>query len=102
MEVCDSDMKKLIRQDVQLEQRHIVTLLYNLLVGLKYVHSAGVYHRDLKPANCLVNQNCSVKICDFGLARAVGVRSDLPSSPRDGVDNDEEGHGMPIVPHTQR
>ena len=47
---------------------HINTLLYNLLVGMKYLHSAGIYHRDLKPANCLVNQDCAIKICDFGLS----------------------------------
>jgi len=72
MELCDIDLKKLCRTDVTLEPLHINTILYNLLVGLKYLHSAGIYHRDLKPANCLVNQDCSVKICDFGLSRAVG------------------------------
>lgn len=41
----------------------------NFQRGLKYVHSAGVVHRDLKPSNILVNENCDLKICDFGLAR---------------------------------
>lgn len=72
MEICDSDMKKLCKANVTLSALHIDTLFYNMLVGLKYLHSAGIYHRDLKPANCLVNQNCSVKICDFGLSRAIG------------------------------
>mmetsp|Transcript_116188 Transcript_116188/g.369734 ORF Transcript_116188/g.369734 Transcript_116188/m.369734 type:complete len:456 (+) Transcript_116188:124-1491(+) len=72
MEICDSDLKKLCRTDVTLTPLHINTLLYNLLVGVKYLHSAGIYHRDLKPANCLVNQDCAVKICDFGLSRAIG------------------------------
>lgn len=43
--------------------------LYQLLRGLKYLHSANVLHRDLKPSNLLLNANCDLKICDFGLAR---------------------------------
>jgi len=47
-----------------------------LLCAVKYLHSANVIHRDLKPANVLVNEDCSVKICDFGLARSIsGVES---------------------------
>ena len=38
------------------------------------MHSAAILHRDLKPRNLLVNGNCDLKICDFGLARA-----DLPN-----------------------
>jgi mitogen-activated protein kinase 1/3 len=42
-----------------------------LLCAVKYLHSADVLHRDLKPANILVNEDCSVKVCDFGLARSI-------------------------------
>jgi mitogen-activated protein kinase 1/3 len=38
---------------------------------LKYLHSANVIHRDLKPANVLVNEDCTVQICDFGLSRSL-------------------------------
>ena len=51
-------------------------MVYNLLCAVKYLHSANVLHRDLKPANVLVNEDCSVKICDFGLARSIsGIES---------------------------
>ena len=48
---------------------HIQFILYQVLRGLKYIHSAEVLHRDLKPQNILVNSNLDVRICDFGLAR---------------------------------
>lgn len=51
-------------------------MVYNLICAVKYLHSANVLHRDLKPANILVNEDCSVKICDFGLARSIaGIES---------------------------
>jgi mitogen-activated protein kinase 1/3 len=34
------------------------------------MHESKVLHRDLKPANILLNEDCTVKVCDFGLARS--------------------------------
>ena len=39
--------------------------IYQVLRGLKYIHSANVIHRDLKPRNLLVNSNCDLKICQI-------------------------------------
>lgn len=38
---------------------------------MKYLHSAAVLHRDIKPGNILVNEDCSIRLCDFGLARSI-------------------------------
>jgi len=55
---------------------HIKTVVYNVVCAVKYVHSADVLHWDLKPANILINEDCTVKLCDFGLARSIaGVES---------------------------
>jgi mitogen-activated protein kinase 1/3 len=43
--------------------------MYQLLRGCLYIHSSNIIHRDLKPSNLLLNKNCDLKICDFGLAR---------------------------------
>ena len=80
MEYCQSDAKKLVKSATHLQLPHIQLLMYNLLCGVKYMHSAEVIHRDLKPANILLNEDCTVKICDFGLARSVaGVETPFKS-----------------------
>ncbi|KAL6506331.1 Mitogen-activated protein kinase 1 [Orobanche gracilis] len=68
-ELMDTDLHQIIRSNQGLSEEHCQYFLYQLLRGLKYIHSAGVIHRDLKPSNLLVNSNCDLKICDFGLAR---------------------------------
>ncbi|ELR50428.1 Mitogen-activated protein kinase 11, partial [Bos mutus] len=52
-----------------LSDEHVQFLVYQLLRGLKYIHSAGIIHRDLKPSNVAVNEDCELRILDFGLAR---------------------------------
>jgi mitogen-activated protein kinase 1/3 len=68
-ELMDTDLHQIIRSNHQLTDDHCRYFLYQLLRGLKYVHSANVLHRDLKPSNLLLNSNCDLKIGDFGLAR---------------------------------
>jgi mitogen-activated protein kinase 1/3 len=67
----DTDLYKLIMSPQFLTTAHIQTFLYQMLKGIKFLHSSSVIHRDLKPANILINEDCSLKICDFGLARIV-------------------------------
>jgi len=75
-EYLDTDLYKLILSEQFLTIPHIQRFLYQMLCGLKYMHSARVIHRDLKPANILLNEDCSLRICDFGLSRIIA-----PSAP---------------------
>ncbi|XP_010260161.1 PREDICTED: mitogen-activated protein kinase 3-like [Nelumbo nucifera] len=68
-ELMDTDLHQIIRSNQELSEEHCQYFLYQILRGLKYIHSASVIHRDLKPSNLLLNANCDLKICDFGLAR---------------------------------
>ena len=71
LEHVDMDLKTLLSQKSRFEDRHLTTIMYNLLCSLNFVHSANVIHRDIKPANLLITPNCTVKICDFGLSRTL-------------------------------
>eukprot|EP00049_Salpingoeca_infusionum_P023755 m.13773 g.13773 ORF g.13773 m.13773 type:complete len:535 (-) comp6011_c0_seq2:721-2325(-) len=68
LELMEIDLHRLLQRD-QLSPDHICYFTYQICRGLKYIHSANVLHRDLKPSNILVNTNCDLKICDFGLSR---------------------------------
>ena len=77
-ELMPTDLHEVIRSQ-DLSDAHCQYFMYQLLRGVKAMHSAGVLHRDLKPANLLVNDQCDLKICDFGLARADVNREDQHS-----------------------
>ncbi|ORY06303.1 Pkinase-domain-containing protein [Basidiobolus meristosporus CBS 931.73] len=76
-ELMEADLHQIIRSGQVLTDAHYQYFVYQILRGLKYIHSANVLHRDLKPGNLLVNADCELKICDFGLARGF---SDSPES----------------------
>jgi len=84
-ERMDTDLHQIIRSRQALSEDHYkffimqvslsshsnhAPLFAQALRGLMYLHSANIIHRDLKPSNLLLNQNCDLKIADFGLARS--------------------------------
>lgn len=72
LEYLPSDVKKIFRSTKKLEFSSIKRIIFQILLGLNYLKECNVLHRDLKPENVLVNDTLTeVKLCDFGLARAV-------------------------------
>lgn len=63
-----ADLNNIVKTQ-KLSDDHVQFLVYQILRGMKYVHSAGIIHRDLKPSNIAVNEDCELRILDFGLAR---------------------------------
>lgn len=74
-EYLDQDLKKLLDAYAGqgLDNATIKSYLYQLLKGVAHCHSHRVLHRDLKPQNLLINREGSLKLADFGLARAFGI-----------------------------
>ena len=84
-----------------------------MMTGIKYLHSCNVIHRDLKPANILVNEDCKLKICDFGLARVINQSSSIASKASTGTitgdsatatgdDAGDHGGESPMKPSAQQ
>ena len=71
MPYLDIDLYKVIRSGQELTDEHIQYMVYQILKGLKYLHSAGIVHRDLKPSNLLGTERTEIKMCDFGLSRKI-------------------------------
>ncbi|XP_020373305.2 mitogen-activated protein kinase 8 isoform X2 [Rhincodon typus] len=71
MELMDANLCQVIQ--MELDHERMSYLLYQMLCGIKHLHSAGIIHRDLKPSNIVVKADCTLKILDFGLARTAGT-----------------------------
>lgn len=65
-------MHAVIRANI-LQDVHKKYVLYQILKGLKYMHTGDLIHRDLKPSNILLDSDCLAKLADFGLARSVAT-----------------------------
>jgi mitogen-activated protein kinase 1/3 len=64
--LMETDLHKLLKTQT-ISNEHVCYFLYQILRGLKYIHSANVLHRDLKPSNLLLNTNCDLKVKTFSL-----------------------------------
>ena len=69
MELMDANLCRVI--GIELDHDRMSYLWYQLLCGIKHLHSADIVHKDLKPSNILVKEDCTLKIMDFSEARSV-------------------------------
>ncbi|NP_001089435.1 mitogen-activated protein kinase 15 [Xenopus laevis] len=70
-EHMETDLHAVIKKGNLLKDIHMRYILYQLLKATKFIHSGNVIHRDQKPSNILLDGDCLVKLCDFGLARSL-------------------------------
>jgi serine/threonine protein kinase len=89
----------------KMTHEHFRFLIYQILVALDYLHQKGVIHRDVTPNNILVDNNCHVRLADFGIS---GVRSitvttegELASSPFSSSASSSSSSGGREVTETQ-
>ncbi len=89
LEYGRSDLQCLLNSSAFLKESQVRAIMFSLLEGVRDLHHSRVIHRDLKPANVLVEADCSVKICDLGMARTL----DDPLSTLD-TENSEESRQL--------
>jgi len=61
-------VKKEKDADKDFKEYDILYMVFQMILGLGYLHNKNIVHRDMKELNLLLDKNSNIKICDFGLA----------------------------------
>ena len=72
LEFIECDLLTLIRSNFCTNDQRVY-IMWQIARGLKFLHSANILHRDIKPSNICINQDCTIKITDFGLSRVLNI-----------------------------
>lgn len=74
MEFVDGpSLRDLLRSRNRLTPAEVAAVLVPAAAGVAAAHARGLVHRDVKPENILISRDGSVKVTDFGLARAAAT-----------------------------
>ncbi|NLA78767.1 MAG: Stk1 family PASTA domain-containing Ser/Thr kinase [Erysipelothrix sp.] len=71
--VTGKTLKQLIHQRGALDLEESLVIMKQIIAGLSEAHKLNIVHRDIKPQNILIKDDGTVKIADFGIARAQGA-----------------------------
>lgn len=71
MEYVRGHLLSSLMSEGKFEERHVLKVANGVLTALEVSHKAGIVHRDIKPANIMISEEGTVKVMDFGIARAV-------------------------------
>ena len=75
MEYAKGELFEVLEDDKTLPESEVQRIAKQLVRALHYLHSNRIIHRDMKPQNILVGRNGTVKLCDFGFARAMSHKT---------------------------
>lgn len=75
MEYAKGELFEVLEDDRSLPEDEVRSIAKQLVRALLYLHSKRIIHRDMKPQNILVGRNGTVKLCDFGFARAMSCNT---------------------------
>ncbi len=73
-------LREVLTEQGALSPRATLDILEPLLQALDEAHGKGLIHRDVKPENVIISENGTVKVADFGLARAISSQTVTSSS----------------------
>lgn len=81
-DLMDNNLRQIVKSKQPITMTHASYFMWQIFCGVKAMHDANIIHRDLKPHNVLINQNCDIKICDFGMARMEQIGDDMTEEVR--------------------
>ena len=74
-EYAQGELFQILEDDKELPEEEVQKIAKQLVQALHYLHSQRIIHRDMKPQNILIGAQGTVKLCDFGFARAMSSQT---------------------------